>query len=314
MSVIEKYLKRNRIPRQQCRYAIATLVVWMLLIYTMGGYSVYMNNKMGTVPKILHKTTKVLREDNIQVSFYNECEEMYLNDGWEVKLWYDDDIDSFVEQNYPQYFKQFKEITPHIKQVDAIRYLLMYHYGGLYLDMDDECIRPASEFVDGLEKGSTFWVTGYPEPHVMMSTPGNSFALYAFELILKDWRQHNVRGTGGPQGLNRMLKSYATLYGQDSIRPFAMYNENECDIIKPAGDVVCGEKTYRWVEAKEQFPKSNRVILNKIGFIPSNVFDPTACLANIKNCKNTHCHDRDDVKGSLTVHHCLFSWKGEAKG
>lgn len=312
--MIEKFLKRNRIPRQQCQYATATLFIWIITIYTLGRYLKFIGYKQGTVPKILHKTTRVLSKDDIQTAFYKECEDIYLSDGWEVKLWYDDMINLFVAEHYPQYFDQFKEITPNIKKVDAIRYLLMYHYGGMYLDMDDECIRAASAFVDGLVKGNTFWMTGYIEPHFMMSTPGNKFALFAFETILRDWKKYNVRSTGGPQGLNRMAKAYVSMHGKNAVRPFVMYDQSECDRIKPSGDVICGEPTHRWVESLDQFPESKLIVTDKIGFIPSNLFDPTACLTRIGECKNTHCHDKSDVKDSLTVHHCLFSWKSEANG
>lgn len=312
--IFEKYLKKNRIPRQQFQYALATFIIWILFMYSLGNYLTFVVEKRNTVPKILHKTTKVLDKNDIQESFYLECEDMYLNDGWEVKLWYDDDIDKFVSEKYPQYYEQFKEITPHIKQIDAIRYLLMHYYGGIYTDMDAECIRPATKFVEGLEKGSTAWLGGYPEPFFLMSTPGNEFWLFAFELILRDWRKYNVRSTGGPQGLNRMAKAYVTVKGRDAIRPFIMYDQSECDLIEPYGDVVCGESTYRWIVSKEEFPKNNLKIIDKIGFIPNNLVDPTSCLSNIGNCKLTHCHHRPDVQASLFVHHCLFGWRDQASG
>lgn len=310
----EKILKKNRIPREQCKYASATLFVWFLMLVTITKYIHTSVDKMNNVPKILHKTTKVLSENDIQTSFFKECEEMYLDDGWEVKLWYDDDIDKFVHDKFSIYYDEFKAITPKIKQIDAVRYLFMYHYGGIYADMDAECIRPATNFINGIEKGSTAWLAGYPEPFFLMSTPGNEFWLFAFKLILQDWQKYNVRSTAGPQGLNRMAKSYVSVMGQDSIRPFVMYDQSECDKIEPHGDVVCGDPTYRWIEAKEQFKKSSRDIIHKIGFIPNKIVDPTSCLSRIGSCKLSHCHDRPDVQPFLFVHHCLFGWRDQANG
>lgn len=313
---IERFLKKNRIPRQQCQDITITIVVWVLFLYTVGNYLRLVQDQSGeyTIPKILHKTSKSLLESDIQTSFFKECEEMYVNDGWEVKLWYDDDIDTFVSDNYPQYYLRFKEITPKIKQIDAVRYLFMYHYGGIYTDMDAECIRPASRFVDGIEKGQTAWLAGYPEPFFLMSTVSNEFWIFAFELILRDWKKYNVRSTAGPQGLNRMAKAYVALKGSDAIRPFVMHDQSECDTIEPKGDVVCGQPTFRWIEAKDSFQPSQFPVQSKIGFIPNKIVDPTACLSRIGNCKNGHCHDRVDVKPFLFVHHCLFSWRNQAQG
>lgn len=311
---VEKLLKKNRIPREQFKYAAVTILLWVFIIISVSDYLKRELEYHTTVPKILHKTTKVLSSDDIQGSFYKECEAMYIKDGWEVKLWYDDDIDLFMLEHFPYFYDDFKEITPKIKQVDAVRYLFMYRFGGIYNDMDSECIRPATNFINGIEKGSTAWLAGYPEPFFLMSTPGNEFWIFAFKLILQDWKKYNVRSTGGPQGLNRMAKAYVATMGQDSIRPFVMHNQIECDLIEPKGDVVCGDPTFRWIEAKEQFVKSTHEIIHKIGFIPNKLVDPTTCLSRIGSCKKSHCHDRLVVQSSLFVHHCLFSWKSQANG
>lgn len=309
--LFDKYLKKHRIPKKQLYYTISTVFVLILTSISLLSYLKHVNEFKYTVPKILHKTTKLLNEGDIQLSFLEECKKIYEDDGWEVMIWYDEDINSFVQSEYPQYFYEFSQMTPRIKQVDAIRYLLMYHYGGIYSDMDAECIRAPTNFINGLQRGSTAWLSGYPEPFFLMSTPGNFFWIYSFELILRDWRKYNVRDTGGPQGLHRMATSYVTRYGKSAVRPFTMYDQSECDKIEPHGDVVCGEPTYRWIKSIEDFQPSTSYVEHKIGFIPNQLVDPTACLARIGKCKNSHCHERVDVQPFFFVHHCLFSWKSQ---
>lgn len=311
---IEKQLKANRIPRSHCKNFILFIIIFVIVMLSFTKYLRTLVVNHNTIPKILHKTTRALDEKDIQTSFFNECREMYTDDGWEVKLWMDDDIDKFVMEEFPQYYIKFIDITPKIKQIDAVRYLFMYRYGGIYTDMDSECIRSPTAFVEGIEKGSTAWISGYPETFFLMSTPGNRFWIFAFELILRDWKKYNVRSTGGPQGLNRMAKAYVAIHGQDALRPFVMYDETECDRIEPHGDVKCGEPTYRWIEAKNSFKESNIKIYDKIGFIPNKIVDPLECLSRIGSCKYSHCHARKDVTPFLFVHHCLFSWRGQGKG
>jgi hypothetical protein len=91
-----------------------------------------------------------------------------------------------------------------------------------------------------------------------------------------------------------------------------MNDQSECDRLEPHGDVVCGEETYRWIEAKDRFPVSQYSVDSKVGFIPNKVVDPLACLSRIGKCKHSHCHDRDDVQPFLFVHHCLESWGGKS--
>lgn len=309
-SYVNALLKKHRIAKFEIIKNVGVILLFAFIYaYLMYSVSSTFNNN-NTVPKILHKLTKDLKPDDITTDFYNECKEMYNRDGWIVRTWYDKDIDEFVKRTYPSYYKRFNEIQPHIKKVDAVRYLIMHYYGGVYADMDSECLRPMTRFIEGLPHDtSTAWITGYPEPWFLMSVPGNYFWIYAFEKILRDWNKYNVRSTAGPQGLNRMLQQYAMEYGQDVFQDFSMSDKSECVIIQPPGDVKLNEKTHRWIISKEDFKKSEIKVEHKIGFLPNQIFDPTACLAKIKSCKYKHCHDRDDLVGAFFVHHCHYSWK-----
>jgi hypothetical protein len=272
-------------------------------------------NDSKIIPKILHRshpdfTSLKYPKDEFRL----ECNQMHRN--WEIKEWTDTDIDQFVRTKYPKYYQRFSEMQPIIRRVDAVRYLWMHYFGGAYLDMDVECIRPMDSLIDSLPKGNTAWGGGYLEPFVMISTPGNYFWIYAFEQILRDWRKYNVRSTGGPQGLARMVKNYVNDYGLDAVRLFSISDKDVADGIYPYGDVVAGEETWRWIESKEQFKESKVPVEHKVGFFPGSIFDPTACLQKIGSCRWTHCHERKDeyIQKAYTVHHCMFSWKDQAKG
>lgn len=54
---------------------------------------------------------------------------------YEHKLWYNDQIYPFINKHYPQYNNLIKEL-PSITKCDFFRNVLMYHYGGLYFDLD----------------------------------------------------------------------------------------------------------------------------------------------------------------------------------
>ena len=48
----------------------------------------------------------------------------------------DEDIIKFIERVYPEYLEVFTNLEYKIEQIDFFRYLAVYHYGGLYLDLD----------------------------------------------------------------------------------------------------------------------------------------------------------------------------------
>lgn len=90
--------------------------------------------------KIIHQTWKT-----------NEIPEKMLfcvrswklkNPNYKYMFWTDSDIDSFIDRCYPQYNDLLKVIKYGIQKADIFRILALYHYGGIYVDIDFECLTP----------------------------------------------------------------------------------------------------------------------------------------------------------------------------
>tara|TARA_A100001035_G_C27642491_1_gene435263 strand:+ start:137 stop:829 length:693 start_codon:yes stop_codon:yes gene_type:complete len=92
------------------------------------------------IPKIIHQTWKDRDIPNKWTAFVNQVQE--LNPDWEYRLWTDDDIDVFVEKEYPDFYDTFNSFSKVIMKADVIRYLIMYKIGGVYLDLDYEVLQP----------------------------------------------------------------------------------------------------------------------------------------------------------------------------
>lgn len=65
-----------------------------------------------------------------------ECEYMFFDD---------EAIDSFLTNYYPEYISTYKSLPNLIQRVDFFRYLAIYHYGGLYLDLDIRGLKPLDD-------------------------------------------------------------------------------------------------------------------------------------------------------------------------
>ena len=61
--------------------------------------------------------------------------------GWTVKVWRDDDADSFHFINQAA----FSRAQNYGEKSDIWRYEILYQYGGLYIDTDFECLQPFDE-------------------------------------------------------------------------------------------------------------------------------------------------------------------------
>ncbi|KAF8760201.1 Glycosyltransferase sugar-binding region containing DXD motif [Rhizoctonia solani] len=60
---------------------------------------------------------------------------------YEYMLWTDQASDDFIAEHYSWFLPTFRAYTYPIQRADAIRYFVLHHYGGVYLDLDVGCNR-----------------------------------------------------------------------------------------------------------------------------------------------------------------------------
>ncbi|KAJ2902671.1 glycosyltransferase family 32 protein [Zalerion maritima] len=64
-----------------------------------------------------------------------------FNEEYEYKLWSDKDSREFLEERYPWFLPTWDTYQYPVQRADAIRYFALHHYGGIYIDLDDGCLR-----------------------------------------------------------------------------------------------------------------------------------------------------------------------------
>jgi hypothetical protein len=77
----------------------------------------------------------------------------------------DKDINEFVKQEFPDYYNVFTNFKYKIQQIDFFRYLAVYYYGGIYLDIDVE----VNKSLNDLDKTKCVFPIEYSE--------GDSFSI-----------------------------------------------------------------------------------------------------------------------------------------
>jgi mannosyltransferase OCH1-like enzyme len=70
---------------------------------------------------------------------------------WKYILWTDEMNRNFIEKNYPSFLEIYDGYTDNIQRVDAVRYFILYEMGGVFLDMDFECIKNIDPILAGRE-------------------------------------------------------------------------------------------------------------------------------------------------------------------
>ncbi|CAI7576452.1 unnamed protein product [Penicillium pancosmium] len=89
------------------------------------------------IPLILHQTTATKEIPDRWVQSQETCKKAYSE--FEYKLWTDHSARDFLSEYYSWFVPTWDSYAFPIQRADAIRYFVLYHYGGIYLDMDTRC-------------------------------------------------------------------------------------------------------------------------------------------------------------------------------
>jgi mannosyltransferase OCH1-like enzyme len=97
------------------------------------------------IPKIIHQTWKNNEIPDNWKDAVNSCKK--INNDFEYILWTHESMEEFVAQYYPEFLNTYTSYKHNIQRCDAFRYLVLYKYGGVYLDMDIICKKNLSDLL-----------------------------------------------------------------------------------------------------------------------------------------------------------------------
>jgi mannosyltransferase OCH1-like enzyme len=177
------------------------------------------------IPPLIHQTWKT----GAVPARFGEAAASWrtLHPSWEYRLWTDADIEHFVRSRFPALVPLFDRYPYAIQRVDAFRYLLLYDQGGLYADLDIECLRP---FDDLRECRAVLPMTAPVglSNDLMMAEPGHPLFLAAIEALPESflrwqhwWNPRHLRvlaGTGSLH-LTRVHRGFPDREGVTLLQP-----------------------------------------------------------------------------------------------
>ena len=66
---------------------------------------------------------------------------------WEYCFWNHESIQSFLQDHCSQFIPTYNSYQCDKQRWELLRYLILYHIGGLYVDMDCECLEPVDSLL-----------------------------------------------------------------------------------------------------------------------------------------------------------------------
>jgi hypothetical protein len=100
------------------------------------------------IPKIIHQTWRDKTLPPIIYSLISENIKLLKSNGYELMFWTDDMILKLISEEYPNFYNIYKMTRTGVQKGDIARILLVYHYGGIYIDLDVLILRDFGELLD----------------------------------------------------------------------------------------------------------------------------------------------------------------------
>jgi hypothetical protein len=191
------------------------------------------------IPRIIHQTWKDKNPEKIYPKKWIDSWSL-LNPEWKRMLWTDKDNREFMAKNYPEYLHIYDNYNMEIKRADIIRYFILHYYGGIYVDLDYECLKNIDVLLKTYETDLLFGIEPldnqtcthsgigtnnepiYITNSIMFSSQKNIFWNFVFDEMVSDFKSQKYYLTEaiietGPKFLYRAFKKYEKKYSDYKI-------------------------------------------------------------------------------------------------
>jgi len=188
-----------------------------------------------SIPRIIHQTWK---DHNVPEEFDRMARSWQKNHpGWKYMFWTDAMNRNFISRYFSFFLPVYDGYTANIQRVDAVRYFILYKYGGFFIDMDFEClasIEPVlgeADCVFGKEPAAHCAIHAKDiiiSNAFMGAVPGAPFIGQLCQELQQqdetiDHPNNRVLETTGPFMLSRLYKAYSQKEQVCLLEPDRMY-------------------------------------------------------------------------------------------
>ena len=187
------------------------------------------------IPKIIHQVWEGKTEPLPE--YLSKISETWKkhHPQWRYEFWNGNRMEDFVKEYFPDLFETYVNYRYPVQRWDAVRYLILYKIGGMYVDFDYDCLESFECYT--VENGICYFAME-PEEHcqrfrkdlffnnaLMLSPPFHPF----FECIVTHLQTQTVSYTGnrlldvlnstGPLMLTELYETYPYKSGIEFFTP-----------------------------------------------------------------------------------------------
>lgn len=193
------------------------------------------------IPKIIHQTWKTLDVPDEWKDAVDSCKDKHKE--YKYIIWSDEMMENFVKTEYYDFYDVYMSYPHNIQRCDAFRYLVLYKYGGIYLDMDIICKKKLDSILEyDIVLAKSLNLESYYTNSFFMVIPNHPFIKFCIDNLphyvnsfYYFGKHFHVMNSTGPIFLTKMVKKYE----EKNIKNMYFLKNDEY-----AGDcTVCNEAT-----------------------------------------------------------------------
>lgn len=162
------------------------------------------------IPKLIHQTYKNFDIPDKWNQTYKSIR--VWNPDYTYMFWTDENSREFIEGYYPWFLETYDSYPYNIMRADVIRYFALWHFGGIYMDLDNGCdinMDPMLAFPAWFRKTDPTGISN----DVMGSVPRHPFMLHVLNNLKNYNRNYHISYltimySTGPLFLSVMFKQY----------------------------------------------------------------------------------------------------------
>jgi mannosyltransferase OCH1-like enzyme len=115
-----------------------TVIIVLIIAYMF--FSLKSKSNYEEVPKIIHQTA--MSDKSKWNPIWERCQQSWKDKfpDFEYRMWTDEDLENLVKTDFSWFYDTWKGYDKNIKRIDSARYCILYKHGGMYVDMDFECL------------------------------------------------------------------------------------------------------------------------------------------------------------------------------
>lgn len=161
-----------------------------------------------TIPNIIHQLAPA--DTAFWHPFWEPCHKTWKTNFPDFihKMWNDQEIDDLIRTRHRLLYEKYKALPHQIQRVNIATYVIIYEYGGIYADMDVECIE---NFYQVLQPGKANIGMGPGsseafENAVMASPAKHPFWHYVISDVINSLHVHDPPASTGAVMLSRVVE------------------------------------------------------------------------------------------------------------